>query len=377
MELDEAIKYAGTGIHGMVPYAVEAELAEEMLELVVRTRNMAFELTEAAEKPTPPAPAYDGYGVDPALGLTDMPYEFDKTYVDAPGQAVVIRHFHGPAPNGANYTGNGLGGGYSPHKDDTLVEDCLISHTKKWGMRNYSMRRNNVIRRVTFRDCQDEHAIYLNPAGYNVGEMFEPFGSDPCVTIENCLFEDVHSQAIQFRQPEGKPEKTAGGADDWTPGGALIVRHCMARNISQIGVGGRPSFAFSFQRSRNPVLVERVTLDNSMQERSRGALLVEGYGQSYDAPVGTDLYQREAIIRDSSFTLGHAEQAVAKFVDMKRVEITGCHFEATGGHTWLSFENCDEILVKDCTGNVEIRVDNGGSDGTGWVDPIEVGYATP
>ncbi len=367
--VQQALGDAMASYHAMLPWVLPVQASHDaFVRWGDAQKDTALALLEYVE---PPEAGWDGYGVDPGLELEDLPYKFDSMYVDDAGIGILRRHFHGPAPNGANYTGIGLGGGYSPHKDDTLVEDCLISHTKKWGMRNYSMRRGNVVRRVTFRDCQDEHAIYLNPAGFGADfwtNAPNPFIPEHCVLIDHCLFDDIHSQAIQFRQPEGKPEKTAGGADDWTPGGALIVRDCLARNISQVGVGGRPSFAFSFQRSRNPVLLERVTLDNSMQEQSRGAVLVEGYEEPEGA-VGH--YPREAILRDCSFTLGHAQQSVGKFTDLASLTIENCHFEATGGNTWLSIEGCEKVVVKDCTGNVRIHVTDGASE---WDGPIEGGY---
>ena len=137
-----------------------------------------------------------------------------------------------------------------------------------------------------------------------------------------------------------------------TPGGDVIIRDTLFRDVGQLATGGRPARTLSIYSTRNHFRCERVDIDKSMQDRNTGAFAFQGQPG----------FDREITISGLRVFCTHLEQPMGSVgmeissVPLAKVTFEGCHFEAESGMNWIEI-NEDEPGVEfhDCTGNTSIK----------------------
>lgn len=292
-------------------------------------------------------PTYPLYGADESVDFTYYP---NGDWDLMSGNRLKDCHFDNSRGVGVSHYGKeGI-------CRNVVIENCLLTNAWRWLFRSYRMQQDIALKNCTFRDVDEEHGIYWNMAG--LGTDFSGNHEDVIAfQLNNCLFENIGSQAIQivYRGPE-----TEDPEEDGTRGGMILCEDVLVRNTG-LPRGTRASFAYSFKGSNNPVTLRRCILDNTMHtHRSRGCVLVQN--------------PDNVVIEDCSFQAVATEQPVGKFDDCESVTITNTHFESLpiddgyDGQNWLQFTNCKKISISGCTGKTEIIV-NGEK-----VGPVSDGY---
>jgi len=225
--------------------------------------------------------------------------------------------------------------------DHVIIEDCDLQSHQKWASRSYAMRAGNIVMNSAFRDVYTEHGIYWNIHGY-AGSGLDTERM-PALILRRSIFENLGSQGVQFVQ-HGRANEYLDPDEGISPGGEIRLRGNLFRNVGYNRSGNaRASFAMSFFRSLNNVDVKGCMVDNSGQATSRGALLCEA--------------REKFALSGSVFLTGVLQQPMIQVEEVENVHIENCFFHAPGGQTWLSFENCRNVTVTGCTGNMRIKVD--------------------
>jgi len=264
--------------------------------------------------------------------------------------------------NGEYYRGkayvNGNWTGFNHHFthgtcDRFVLEDCEIRGHEKWGTRAYRMRYANCINHCRFGDIMYEHGLYWNLAGYNNDPDLDL--NVPSLIIENCIFGDIASQAIQLVQRASEQGFDFEAAGDLTRGGDVVIKNSFFRNIGwNHGGNARASYGISAFASNNHVLVENCHLDNSCQKFSKGAIMSS--------------WHPSTTVKDSSFMLGIGDRPIAEFEGNNLLSIKDSTFINEGPQKFIRIKSCQNIDISDCSGNVSIQVDGN------IVGPITNGY---
>jgi hypothetical protein len=53
--------------------------------------------------------------------------------------------------------------------------------------------------------------------------------------------------------------------------------------------------------------------------------------------------------------LGQTNRPAAWFRDQGTLVISDSHVECRGGQQWIDIDNCDQVSIENCSGNVELR----------------------
>jgi len=280
------------------------------------------------------------------LDLTALGPKGPLAYVDwnewggrdiASGETISGLLFHEGSWTGIHH---GIGGPL----DDSTVEDVALVFHKEWGSQLYEARKNNRWRRVRVSAVRDEHALYARLAGYGPDATPDEL-LVPSFTVEDSIVSDCGGQGLQFEHALNRPNETSDPVGQSTRGGPVIVRRSAFLNCGMWYAWERAAFGLSFFRNWNPLEIEEVLVDKSMQVKSTGCLLLCGGGEC------------PATITDSRFLAGVLTQPIAEIRDRAEVHLRGCHFEAAGGQSVIKFDRCGRVTLEDCSGNVALRVD--------------------
>jgi hypothetical protein len=220
--------------------------------------------------------------------------------------------------------------------DNLLIMDCTFMNHHKWASRSYRMRSNNKFLNCRFSNVLTEHAIYHNIAGYNgIVDI-----TTPSFVVDGCLFEDIGSQAIQLVQRAMEQGIDCAALGDCTHGGPIIIRNTLFRNIGwNLGGNARASYALSLFDCTNEAYISNITVDNSLQRESRGALLLQN--------------SVNAVVENSSFILGNNDRPIIECANVQKLTIQNCHFESLGNNA-LNIHGCGQVDIVNCTGNAAI-----------------------
>jgi len=257
--------------------------------------------------------------------------------------------------------------------DSVHVRDVEFRNHKKWASRSYRMRGGNRIEFTAFRDVIDEHGIYWNLAGGNKK-------GEASFTLTSCYFENISSQAVQLVQRDH--EQGFDFVADCVPGGPVFFSDSLLRNVgSGWGDLNRASYAISaFGRElqnidgtatlstasiEQAIYIRRVMIDNTMQvlPHKDGAT---SHGALYIGP------RPKATVTGFVALMGKTDRPVARFEGIDDVHLDGCYLHAQGGQAWIEFENCRQITVTNCKGNVEIHLRT--AQGSASVGTITQGF---
>jgi hypothetical protein len=268
----------------------------------------------------------------------------------SPGSTISGVRFSGDAAAGF-YTETGICTGQSGYAEDITLQDSVIERSAKWHARLRKVRANVRVLRVSDLGGPEEHDYYVEPVGGGNTAI-------PAFVLERGYSLRSGSQRLQVAQREWEIDP-----GDELPGGAIIVRddYCVdhARAPEEGGTGTRPSQAYKFfSAQRGPdelhqhwaqlqhrVELRGIRLDDTMQQRSQGALLI---GDN----LGT-------LVEDCVFQGGELLSEAVRIEPGKGpVVIRRCHFEyasGPGGRGIQVFDLARPLLIEGCTGNLEIK----------------------
>lgn len=279
------------------------------------------------------------------------------------GEHLGFQHFDGSGGGTNAYIRvPGKAGSYD-YNDAILFGHCLIEKACRWGMRLHGIRRGLSIRHSLIRNIRKEHGVYASLCG--------GYPYDTAVQIEDTLFVNIDSQALQFVQRDQfwpNPDALGETPDpeaDFTPGGAIYV--------VRVGVldgagptGDRESFDFSFFRSRNRVGVYDTLIDDREQEVSRGFLMAQGYHGLDDS------YERWITGSRFVWRSSTSKQQCVSFQNVSGIHIShGVIDVPHGSNAKITLDGCsDDFVFKNVTSlNAPVRVVIDGVD-AGTVDQL-------